>query len=76
MIKIELRLFADLSKYLPENSKHFQIENNTSVNDLLLKLGINTDRAKIIFINGRKRNLEDYLKHGDRVGIFPPVGGG
>ena len=76
MIKIELRLFADLSKYLPENSKNFQINNNTNVEQLLLLLGINNNRAKIIFINGRKKDLNDCLKQGDRVGIFPPVGGG
>ncbi|MCK5097117.1 MAG: MoaD/ThiS family protein [Desulfobacteraceae bacterium] len=76
MIKIELRLFADLSKYLPENSENFQISKNTSVEQLLLILGINKDRAKIIFINGRKKGLKDCMKQGDRVGIFPPVGGG
>ena len=76
MIKIELRLFADLSKYLPKNSESFQINNNASIEQLLLKLGINKDRAKIVFINGIKKDLKECLKQGDRVGIFPPVGGG
>ena len=76
MIKIELRLFADLSKYQPENFENYQIQEGTSIEQLLLELGIDKKRAKIVFINGKKKNLEDSVKHGDRVGIFPPVGGG
>ncbi|MCK5312204.1 MAG: MoaD/ThiS family protein [Desulfobacteraceae bacterium] len=76
MIKIELRLFADLSKFQPENSEDYQVQEDTSIEQLLLELGIDKERAKIIFVNGRKKNIEDSLKHGDRVGIFPPVGGG
>ncbi len=76
MIKIDLRLFANLSGFLPENSDCFPVENNTTVEQLLRKLGIDLEQAKIIFINGEKKSLHDYLRHGDRVGIFPPVGGG
>jgi molybdopterin converting factor small subunit len=34
------------------------------------------DQAKLIFINGKKENLESRLYGGERVAIFPPVGGG
>ena len=51
MIKIELRLFADLSIYQPENFKNYQVQEDTSVDQLLLKLGIDKERATIIFIN-------------------------
>jgi sulfur-carrier protein len=76
MIKIELRLFADLRTFQPEDSLNYQIKKGTNIKELLEKLGINTERAKIIFINGKKKNINDSLKHRDRVGIFPPVGGG
>ncbi|MCK5542027.1 MAG: MoaD/ThiS family protein [Desulfobacterales bacterium] len=75
MINIELRLFANLSKFSPKNSKNFPIDNNMSVKQLISKLGVDIDQAKIIFINSRKKNYDDRLKDGDKVGIFPPVGG-
>ena len=76
MIKIELRLFAHLSKYTPKNFENYHIEDNITIEQLLINLGIDLKKAKIIFINGRKKTLKDTLKQGDRVGIFPPVGGG
>jgi molybdopterin converting factor small subunit len=34
------------------------------------------EKAKLIFINGVKAELTSTLEGGERVGIFPPVGGG
>ncbi len=76
MIKIELRLFANLNKFTPENSKNYSVEDNITIGRLLSNLKINKDNAKIIFINGVKKDIHDKLKNNDRVGIFPPVGGG
>jgi len=76
MTNIEIRLFANLNKFLPKNSENYPIKKNMSVKQLVIQLGINIDQAKIIFINGRKKNYDAILKNGDRVGIFPPVGGG
>jgi len=76
MIKIEIRLFADLNEFQPVNFENFSIAEETSVYQLLLDFGIDPNRAKIIFINGKKSNLNDLINNGDRVGVFPPVGGG
>ncbi|CCK80645.1 MULTISPECIES: MoaD/ThiS family protein [Desulfobacula] len=76
MIKIHLNLFVTLSKYLPENSECFEIFENTSVEKLIFDLGIPLDFVKLIFINGKRQDLNYQLKHNDRVGLFPPVGGG
>lgn len=76
MIEIELRLFADLNELKPENSLNYQIQEGTNIKQLIIELGITEERAKIIFINGRKKDVGYSLKHKDRVGIFPPVGGG
>lgn len=76
MIKIEIRLFADLNEFQPENFENFPINEGISVNQLLLNFGIDPNRAKIIFINGKKSSLDDLINNCDRVGVFPPVGGG
>jgi len=76
MIEIELRLFATLAQYIPATPERFKIAHGTRIEELLLKLGIPKEEAKLIFINGKKQDYDHELQNGDRVGIFPPVGGG
>jgi len=76
MITIDLKLFVTLSKYLPKEGGCFEIQKGTTVEKLILDFGIPLDVVKLIFINGKKEDLGYQLKHNDRVGLFPPVGGG
>ena len=73
---ITIKLFATLKKYLPASADHHPIESGASVFDVLNELPIEVSQAKLIFINGKKANLNSVLKDGDRLGVFPPVGGG
>jgi len=75
-ITIDLRLFATLQKFSPPGAGAYEIEAGASVATLVRLLGIPEIKAKLIFINGVKCTLSSELKDGDRVGIFPPVGGG
>jgi len=76
MIRIDLNLFATLRPFLPDSPKNMEISEGTCVKDLVAGFGIPEADVKLIFING-KRQLPTYeLQHNDRVGIFPPVGGG
>jgi molybdopterin converting factor small subunit len=47
-----------------------------TVQDLLSRLNLPSEKAKLIFIDGTKAELSSRLEGGERVGIFPPVGGG
>ena len=76
MITIDLKLFVTLSKYLPEDGGCLEIQKGTTVENLILDFGIPLDLVKLIFINGKKEHLGYQLNHNDRVGLFPPVGGG
>ena len=73
---IDLRLYATLAKQMPENAARYPISEGTTVADLVEALSITVSDAKLIFINGKKAALETALNGGERVGIFPPVGGG
>ncbi|MCP4117199.1 MAG: MoaD/ThiS family protein [Desulfobacteraceae bacterium] len=75
-MEIELRLFATLTKYLPPEPEAYRVPGDTTVEKLLIELGIPREETKLIFINGKKHELDYWLSQGDRVGIFPPVGGG
>ena len=76
MIKIDLKLFITLSKYLPEKSECLAIAEETTVEKLILDIGIPLNLVKLIFINGKRQDINYRLNNNDRVGLFPPVGGG
>lgn len=73
---IELKLYATLNKFSPASSHHYPIDPGTTVYSIIEKLGIPENQAKLIFIDGIRRELNVPLQGGERVGIFPPVGGG
>jgi molybdopterin converting factor small subunit len=73
---IELRLFASLRTYLPQGAEHLPVESGETVEALMARLGVPLDDVKLIFINGIKGGMSSILRGGERVGVFPPVGGG
>jgi molybdopterin converting factor small subunit len=81
VIKIEARLYATLGKYHPEGkvgeALARELAEGTTVQKLLEnELGVPPDEVKTVFVNGVSRSFDHVLADGDRVGIFPPVGGG
>ncbi|WP_366924434.1 MoaD/ThiS family protein [Metallumcola ferriviriculae] len=78
-MKLEVRVFANLRDQFPKESKGVltvDLPVDSTVAELIEKLDITRDLPLIIMVNGRRQFEETTLKDGDRVGIFPPVGGG
>jgi sulfur-carrier protein len=75
-VNITIKLFASLKRFLPASSENYPIEPGMTVKKLLDELCVPKDEVKIIFIDGVKHDLGSILKGGERVGIFPAVGGG
>ncbi len=75
-MEIELRLFATLAARMPAGAERYPIPNGMTIRQLLEQLQLPPDEAKLIFVNGVRTGLETVLHGGERVGIFPPVGGG
>lgn len=73
---IQINLFATLSKFRPAAADQYPITPGTTILNLLDELGIPEKEAKLVFIDGVKRDISSVLQGGERVGIFPPVGGG
>ena len=73
---IELRCYATLAPLAPANATAFPLEPGETVGGLIDRLAIPRDEVKIVFVNGLATELDRELADGDRVGIFPPVGGG
>jgi len=77
-MQIELRIFGNLREYIKpaENPLQVALHKGATVLDLLKAVGIPRDKIKVIFVNARQENSHYLLHEGDRVGIFPPSGGG
>ena len=79
MIRIDLKLFVNLARFHPgdtSGSGPHEVAEDTRVDQLIRDLGMEQDLVKLIFVNGRKALPDQVLADGDRVGLFPPVGGG
>jgi len=80
-MKIELRLYASLGKYMPQvplekKPGYLEIGEGTTIKALLEELRVPLETVKLIFVNGVHAKDKDVLKDGDRLGVFPPVAGG
>ncbi len=79
-MKIEIHLYATLAKYLPKDAENkscvFVLPDHCVIGDLIEKMKLPKESIKLIFLNGIHADRNSKLKDGDRVGIFPPVGGG
>ena len=80
MIEIELRLYGNLRRFLIGKkigeAHSMQLEEDSTVEDVMTSLKIPHDDIKIIIINGRPKKIEDTLSNNDRVAIFPAIAGG
>ena len=65
-----------MQRFTPPSANSYSIEPGISIRNLLEQLGIPEEKAKLIFVDGVKSDLTSTLDGGERVGIFPPVGGG
>ena len=79
-MKIEIRLFATLASYArhkdlgPDGT--LCLPEPATIRDAVRILGVPEPEIKLVFLNGAHASLTTALKDQDRVGIFPPIGGG
>lgn len=75
---ISLKCFATLAEadtcdYKGSTTK--TMTQGAKVRDLLKEVKIAEKDVKLIFINGKRAELDTVLRPGDQVGLAPPVGG-
>jgi molybdopterin converting factor small subunit len=79
-MKVEINLYATLARYLPASVKatggKLDVEKGMTVEMLMHHLDIPADLVKLIFVDGIHADRNTVLKEGNRLGLFPPVGGG
>ena len=62
--------------YDGETGISLEPRNLETVRDICLHLAIPSEKIKLAMVNGRNVSLDHGIQDGDRVGLFPPVGGG
>ncbi|HWR09785.1 MoaD/ThiS family protein [Sporomusa sp.] len=76
---VEVRLYATLRRYAPSSPYGVitvDVPAGSSVLDLVKKIEINPTEIHLIMVNGIGCEFDQIVSNGDRVGLFPPVGGG
>ena len=80
MIRVEVRLHASLERIRPGlkagEALPLELREGTTVEQMVEALGIPKKGIHLVLVNGRTRPLDHPLSDGDRVALFPPVGGG
>lgn len=80
MMRVEVRVFSGLEKYLSGvafgQALLVDLPEGSTPRDLLGRLGIPEKQVFTVLRNGRHLPFDGLLEDGDRVGLFPPVGGG
>jgi molybdopterin converting factor small subunit len=75
---IDVRLFATLPMRSRTGRKELQLEplSGLTVRQVVEGEGLSVSDVHIVMINGLHGTLDSELSDGDRLGLFPPVGGG
>jgi molybdopterin converting factor small subunit len=76
LVTLSTTLRDHVPGYSPAEGLSTDLDGPADVKALLALLGIPENETKIIMVNGRQATLRDPLSDGDRVALFPAVGGG
>ncbi len=74
--QIQLELQTSLKRFLFFSHTSYPIEAGIRVRDLMDQLGIAEYEVNLVFIDGSPANLDSTIEGGERVMLYPPLGGG
>jgi len=80
LIKVKVKLFATLRKYLPDYDPtrgiDVEVKEGITIHELIEILGLPQDEARVIFVNGVSKKKTEILNKLEEISIFTPVSGG
>ena len=77
-MEVSVKLYSTFSKYdkILQNGKII-LEKNSTILDLVKRIGLPLKYVRLIFINGEQCSLDTILSDNDDVHFLPPaIGGG
>ena len=79
-MQVEVRLYATLRELAPDDAKAgvflLTLPENATLGFLLTAIGIEAKKVHMRIVNGIMSSDDQVLKENDRIGLFPPIGGG
>ena len=75
----EVRIYATLRRYVlsaADGVLNVDVPEGSKASDVIASVGVNADEVHIVMVNGVSSPPDQVLAEGDRLGLFPPVGGG
>jgi len=79
-VRVQIQLFATLAAFLPRGGGQgvasLEIPDDSTVRDLVQRLGLPADLERVTLVNGGDATPERSLHHDDVVTMFPPLAGG
>ena len=78
-MKVNVKLFATLRKYLPSQAKHqvsLELSDDATIRQVLDQLSVPEPDVAFVFVNSKREELDHTLSDGDELGVFPPIAGG
>lgn len=73
---VSIKCFATLARFTPPDAEAFPVTPGETAGQVAARLGITLSELKLVFVNGEHVELDAQLNDGDRVGLFPAIGGG
>ena len=75
-VKLSASLRRHIASYDPYQGIEMEARPGLTVSEVMADLGIPPAGVKIIMLNGRHAKTEQPINDGDRLSLFPAVGGG
>lgn len=77
MVRVKVNLYATLRSHVGGvPSVEVDIDAGRTVREVLEQLGVPPGESRIVFVNNRSSTPSHPLQGGERVGVFPAIGGG
>ena len=77
MSEVQVNLYAVLRKHLDgAPSIRLTIDPGETIGQVLGRLGIPEDQARIVFVNNRHAGFSRPLQDGEQLDVFSGIGGG
>jgi sulfur carrier protein ThiS len=78
-MRVEVRLYATLRRYAPSSAGWvlaIELPEGSTAADAIRKAGVDANEVHVLIINGVSARADQVLAAGDRLGLFPSIGGG
>ena len=77
---LQIFLNATLRQYVtvynPYQGISLEVAPGTPVSRVIAQLGLPAQEVTLIMVDGRRREADSPLQGNERLGLFPPIGGG